>query len=151
MKHLDIYRWSYKNPKDHNSNNYWCTTQIGVVVEDNLIDTYWGWPPERQFSEGRKWSLEVAQKKLDLEFVANLVDLEILDDLGKFYDDVIDLTHSNTTQNLKFIRKGQQRSIPVMIKYYEEEIINLKSDIQYKMYKLNNVEQKLLELQKSYE
>lgn len=151
MKHLDIYRWSYKNPKDHNSNNYWCTTQIGVVVEDNLIDTYWGWPPERQFSEGRKWSLEVAQKKLDLEFVANLDDLEILEDFDKFYDDVIDLTHSNTTQNLKFIRKGQQRSIPVMIKYYEEEIINLKSDIQYKMYKLNNVEQKLLELQKSYE
>ncbi len=146
MKHFDIYCWSYKDPKDHNSNNYWCTTQIGVVIDDKLVDTYWGWPPERYFSDGRKWSLKDAEDKLNLEFIANLDDLVLLTDTKEFYDDVIDLTHSNSTQNLRFIRKGQERSIPAMIKHHEQKIQELQSDIKFKQYKLNEVQEHLLNL-----
>lgn len=146
MKHLDIYRWYYKDPKDHTSNSYWCTTQIGVVMDDKFIDTYWGWPPERSFSDGRKWNLKSAEEKLNLEFIANLDDLVLLTDCKEFYDDVIDLTHSNTSQNLIFIRKYQKRSIPAMIKYYEKEIQELQSDIQFKQYKLNDYQNHLVKL-----
>ena len=146
MKHLDIYRWFYKDPIDHNLNNYWCTTQIGIVMDDKFIDTYWGWPPERQFSDGRKWSLKDAVQKLNLEFIANLDDLVLLTDFQEFYENVIDLTHSNTSQNLRFIRKDQKRSIPAMINYYENEIQKLQADIEYKQYELNIAKNHLLKL-----
>ncbi len=151
MNDLDVYRWSYKDPKDHNSNSYWCTTQIGVVMNEKFIDTYWAWPPERSFSDGRKWSLKDAEEKLNLEFIANLDDLELLTDTPEWYDNVIDLTHSNTSRNLRFIRKGQQKSITAQIIDYENQITVLKASIDYRTFKLKKLEQELLKLRESHE
>ncbi len=148
MKHLDIYYWSYKNIQKQNSNDYWCTTQIGVIINDKLIDIYWGWPPDREFSDGRKWTLDRAQKELDLEFIANLNDLELLTDNANWYDDVIDLTHRNTSQNLKFIRKGQKRSYTAQTNDIQNQISELEYDIEYKTIQIKSLQndlQKLIE------
>lgn len=145
MKHLDIYRWYYKKSivPGITATSYWCASQIGVVIHDKLIDTYWGWPPERDSTDGRKWTLDQAQEKLDLEFIANLNDLEVLTDIPDYYDNVIDLTHRNTLQNLRFIRKGQQRSEQAMIKFYDQQIIELQHDIEYKTYELLSVQNRV--------
>lgn len=158
MNHLDIYRWSYKDSYLKSKNElypYWCCTRIAVVIESEskkeLVDTYWGWPPDRMFSDGRKWTPEKSEEILDLEFVANLNDLELLTDTPEWYDNVIDLTHANTSINLRFIRKGQQRSISAQIRDYEDQITVLKASIDYRTYKLKNLEQELLKLQESHE
>lgn len=148
MKHLDIYRWSYKEPvsRDIIAPSYWCTTQIGVVIGDKFIDTYWGWPPDREYVEGRKWHLDKIEDKLDLEFIANLDDLELLTDVPEWYENVIDLTHSNTHQNLKFVRKGQQRSIKMRLEDLQRQMSTVQSEIEYKTLRLKSLQRDIQEL-----
>lgn len=140
MKHLDIYYWSYKDSKKQDSNDYRCTTQIGIVINNKLIDTYWDWPLDREFSDGRKWALDVAEEKLNLKFIANLNDLELLTDNPDWYDDVIDLTHRNTSQNLKFIRKGQKRSYTAQTNDIQNRISELERDIEYKTTQIKSLQ-----------
>ena len=156
MNNLDIYRWSYKDSYLKSKNEqypYWCCTRIAVVIEHDskkeLVDTYWGWPPDRLFTDGRQWTPEKSEEILDLVFVANLNDLELLTDTPEWFDNVIDLTHSNTSRNLRFIRKGQQRSITAQIRDYENQITVLKASIDYRTYKLNDLENKLAKLHES--
>lgn len=147
MKHLDIYHWSYKEFNTNSLTDYWCTTQIGVVINDKLIDTYWGWPPTHSFSEtGRVWTLDNAQEKLILKFIANLNDLEQLTDNPNWYDDVFDFTHLNTSQNLKFIRKGQTRSVTAQINDFRYQIKSLTLDIDDKQRQMTELQQQLDDL-----
>ena len=146
MKHLDIYRWSYKNPNERTLTSYWFTTRIGVVIGDKLIDTYWGWPPDREYVECEKWHLDKIEDKLELEFIANLDDLELLTDVPEWYENVIDLTHRNTHQNLKFVRKGQQRSTKMRIEDLQRQMATVQSVIEYKTLRLKSLQKDIQEL-----
>lgn len=121
MKDGDIFHWRYKYPNPDWSNvTYWAKSCIGVVVGGFLADTFWihDLTNPRVTQDTNRWSVEEAAEKLDLDFIANMADLEKVDEwkLAYYADvDVVNLNHSNSSKGNAYIRKGAKRSSDKML------------------------------------
>lgn len=120
----DFYRWSYKanHPRLRDVSPYWCCSRIARVLGGMLVDTYW------YGGDNRSWPLADAVEQLDLEFVANVADLDTAPAnlsgprgrvLFESYrrEDVVDLSHANGGQ--VYLRKGAQPCLDVQIAHWE--------------------------------
>lgn len=113
LREGDVYRWSYREPgDDRNYGRYHCCSRIAVVRGGRLRDTFWSYG-----GDGRSFGLDDLPK-LELTFLANMADLELVEEYrADYYDDsdIIDLNHSNSTRGNFFLRKGAKRSASKML------------------------------------
>lgn len=127
MRDGDIFRWSYKQPKDFMP--YHCCSQIAIVRNGILQDTYWSG------NDGRCWTPADAEAKLELRFIANFDEIEkTLEDVRAYYDpaDIVDLGHSNNDRRQHvYLRKGAKRSPTVMRETLQYAIERTESDIKW--------------------
>lgn len=128
MKDGDVFRWSYKDPKPDWSNvSYWAKSRIGIVKGDFIFDTYWG-------SSGGNavWDFKEANSLLNLDFLANMADLEKVDEHRLIYyadADVVNLNHANSSKGNAYIRKGAKRSPEKMLEVVRHNIERANSRI----------------------
>jgi len=110
----DVFHWRYRhNNADWSNVTYWAKSCIGVVRAGFLRDTYWG-----VSGENTKWRRPDAENELILDFIANLNDLEKVDEHRLVYyadEDVVNLNHSNSSEGNAYIRKGAKRSADKML------------------------------------
>lgn len=108
MKDGDIFHWSYKDEKKHNSSTgYWCKSRIAVVKGGYLIDTYWGGA-----SDNSRFKLDGVEKILELDFIANENNLINKSEYEANYyakEDCVNLNHPNSTKGNFYIFKGAKR------------------------------------------
>ena len=139
MKKNDVFRWNYtqsyidQHQDQVNAGTlYWCQAKIAVFDGVQLRDIYWHRIDGNTVNfrgDGHSWSPEQIDKEIEVSFVANLDDLEPLNDNPNFYDNVINLTHANSHSQL-FIWQGQTRNNSAMINYYQNEIAKCQHEIQ---------------------
>lgn len=115
LKERAVYRWSWREgcAPDRLCSPYWCRSQIAIVVDGKLWDTYWG-PDERPARPDLCSSLDPRQ--VDLTFLANLDDLrpEEPDALDRYEpEDLVNLRHPNGGR--VYVRKGARESRRVQI------------------------------------
>lgn len=109
MREGDIYRWHYK-PEIEEANGglgswgaYHCKSQMAVVIDGRLIDTYWGdHSPDRSVDPDR----------VVLTLLGNKNDMRELNDREDFYDpdDLIIMRHSNDSRAKTLVKKDATRS-----------------------------------------
>jgi len=125
MKKNDIYHWAYKDTKE-SFEPYWCCSCIAIFDGNILIDTYW------QGTESRNWSESDAEKRLNLEYIANLDELKkVAEDHKMYYQekDIIDLTHANSHGKQIYVRIGAKRNLKRMEEILERQIERSESEI----------------------
>lgn len=103
-----VYRWSFKE-RQNSRPSYWCKSCIGIVHADGVMeDTYW------LAGRNQRWTQAEAEANLDLEYVANLAELEKApSDVERRYlpKDIVDLRHANG--GTCYLRKGAWPSLDV--------------------------------------
>lgn len=116
LKDGDIYRWSYVDVKQPGSwGDYHCCSQIALVENNRLYDTYWSYGFKTNGGSGRSFGVDDLPR-LKLRFLANVSDLEEAKKYeSEYYDDsdIVDLTHSNGGDF--YLRKGAVRSQAKML------------------------------------
>ena len=111
----DIYRWSWNDRTEesmHTETLYHCCSQICIFSDGVFRDTY-------SSMYAKRFSIEDASKKIDLEFIANRDDLtEAKKKDRAYYDDkdFIDISHESDPRSGCYIRKGAERSLEKMRK-----------------------------------
>ncbi len=129
MNEGDIYHWSYKNPDGF---SYWAKSRIAIVRNNRLRDTYWMYNLEAgsSSSDGASWDFSEVASCLDLEFVANISDLQKQAyDNSDYFDnaDVVNLNHANAPKGNLYLRKNARRSQTKMLevaRYKRERCIS---------------------------
>ncbi len=117
IKKGDIFEWRYKDEKKHSDYlNYWCCTRTALANDTHLVDIYWG---DNSGSRGIE-TFENALLKWDLKLIANIDDLEKIEDWQNVYyrpEDIVNLNHSNNSRGNVYRRKGSTRNRKVMSEY----------------------------------
>lgn len=150
LKEGDIYRWSWNSKelgkrKDSASCGtlYWCCSRIGIVDnKGRLVDTYSSYDP-------RTFSNDKISELLDVEFIANMGDLEKVDSSNRAYyldSDCVDLNHSNNTRGNFYIRKGAKKSLAKMKKILNRAIKEEENTLEYTINQINSLKKDLAEL-----
>lgn len=106
----DVFRWSWKRPE--RAMPYHCKSQIAVVKDNILFDTYWG-----ASGGGITFHTDDAIRMLDMEFLGNLHDYNKTDERYSAYyapEDCMDLNHANSSCGNFYVRKEAQRSAEQM-------------------------------------
>lgn len=137
MNEGDIFRWSYRAPKDHMP--YHCRSRIAIFHNGLLTDTYWGTPYDNE-----SWDIPAARANLDLEFIANLNDLEKIPEWNEVYygpTDFVNLNHANSSRGNAFVRKGAKRSAEKMLQVVHYNIERARSRIASLTRDINNLEE----------
>lgn len=150
-KNGDIYRWSWndseydkKELQVQSGTLYWCCSRIGIVDEDYLIDTYWGYGSDNKF-----FTKEQCEDKLDLVYVGNMGELENADPSQRAYyldEDCVDLNHPNSTRGNFYIRKGAKKNLDKMKRVLQREIRDKEESIEYVLSQIKNSKDLLQEL-----
>lgn len=142
----DVYFWRYK--KSSESVSYHCTCGMAIVRGEYLMDIYWGMNPG---ADGRRWTKETAIAYLELEYKGNLDDYEQIAAYKTIYyksDDILNLSHSNSSGSQVFLRKGAQRdrdTILAAIRYQREEAESKIDSAISRLKTLREVEQQILD------
>lgn len=146
----DIYRWSWNDEMlkklNHGNNGgttYWCNSQIGIVKNDMLVDTYWNGGNNASFAK------DVCQEKLVLKFVANINDLVKADPSDRAYyldNDCIDLNHPNSSRGNFYIRKGAIKNIEKMKRILNRKKLNLESKLKQIAWEIELAEKDISQL-----
>lgn len=149
LREGDIYRWEYNVQyiKDNSLSAsagtlYWCCSQIGIVtschtpdgMQLKLMDTYWGTDNNKSFSK------EYVDMHMDLRYIANIDELEQVDETARFYyadKDCVDLNHANSSKGNFYIRKGAVEDVDKQKRIMERSIKSIKQEIQSE---LNTIE-----------
>lgn len=117
----DIYTWTWREDVKHINDDmpYHCKSQVAVVQNELLLDTYWG--VIRKLPSG-KWdytgSKPVDPNQVHLKFVANFRDLVPITRGTEIYykiEDIVALSHPNASNAPVFKRKGAARNVSVML------------------------------------
>jgi len=151
-KNGDIYRWSW-NDDEYDKRGleiqsgtlYWCCSRIGIVDEDYLVDTYWGYGSNNKF-----FTKEQCTEKIDLVYVGNINELEEADPRQRAYyldEDCVDLRHANNRSDSNFyIRKGAKKNLDKMKRVLQREIRDKEESIEYVLSQIKNSKSLLQEL-----
>jgi hypothetical protein len=145
MNNNDIFRWSYNegrlkklNDGDNGGTTYWCCSRIAMVLNDRIVDTFWGSP-----GSAKSWSEDQAKEQLELEFIVNMDDLISTDPSERAYyldSDCFNLNHSNSTRGNFYIRNGAIKNTDKMARLLARGIIKVKSDISSQLRDIEQME-----------
>ena len=121
-KEGDVFSWWYKEV-DHNiSTQYWCCSRTGVVASNGLMyDTFWGIGIN---ANGRYFTQEDLESKIDVTFLANLNDYELCTKGDQCYyndEDLLNLSNSNNG-GIYYLRKGASKSLDKMGKILKRNV-----------------------------
>lgn len=112
LREGDVFRWHYREPGDDRQyGRYHCRSQIGIVKNGRLTDTYWCGGDNQSFGPNEL-------KKLNLNFLGNLADYEKASEHQADYyadADIMNLNHSNSTRDNFYLRKGAVRNTAKML------------------------------------
>lgn len=126
IKEGDIFRWSYREPGDDRQyGRYHCCSRIAVVANGRLRDTFWSLG-----SDGRSFGLDDLPR-LDLTYLGNFADLEKAGEWqADYYDDadIVNLNHSNSSNDNFYLRKGAKRSAKKMLEAARYKLERSESD-----------------------
>ena len=115
MNDGDIYFWRYADDMGRNhSDLYHCKSRKAVVVNGQIIDTFWSCS-----SDG----LVLDPSRVVLEFKGNKSDLRAIRAWEvKYYDeqDVVDMRHSNSSSAEIYVKAGALRSRDAMLAHIAE-------------------------------
>lgn len=117
FKEGDIFRWRYidepdRTKRDGWTNTYWCKSQMAVVRNGRLEDTYW-------YSGSDNSRLDPA--KVVLTFLGNPADMKQISSGEKVYykpEDVVDMGHPNASGAPVYVKA--ERDPETMKAYYRE-------------------------------
>lgn len=129
VKKGDIFRWYYKSIAGKFS-PYHCCSCIAEFNGNRLYDTFWN----TGLTDGKSWTPEEAERKLELTLIANRDDLvKTGNDARRLYkkEDIVDLRHSNSTTTPLYIRRGAVRDKGVMQASLEENVQKAESAIEW--------------------
>jgi len=136
MKDGDVFRWYYKNDDDYRQRHsgsgtaYWCMDNQCIYREGKgLIDTYWTGLDGKYSSCCEKY---VRLEEADLEFVCNLNDVEFIWEQSKDeYDKVYNLSHQKGSYKVYAVDRGVGKSKKAILAKKEQELANVKSELEY--------------------
>ena len=145
MKKNDVYRWWYKDASNR-FEPYWCKSCIGIVKDNGdelyLVDTY-------GLSNNTVFGMGYIEENLDLVFLGNLDDFELIKEWDVVYyddSDIMDLTHSNSYGPLIYVRKGAVRSIEKMRSVLLAQLEKCRYKADYYTREVEDYERRLNEL-----
>ncbi len=146
----DIFRWSYNDEMlkklNHGQNGgttYWCLSQIGIVKNGMLVDTYWTSGNNSSFAR------DVCEQKLVLKFIANINDLVKAEPSDRAYyldDDCIDLNHPNSTRGNFYIKKGAEKNIEKMTRILNRKKLELDKKLKQIEWEIKLVDKDILSI-----
>lgn len=126
LREGDIYRWSYREPSDDRQyGRYHCCSQIAVVKNGRLCDTYWSFG-----SDGRSFGVGELER-LNLTRLGNFAELiKAPAWQADYYDvaDIVNLNHSNSSNDNFYLRVGAVRSAKKMLESAQRKLERLQSD-----------------------
>lgn len=133
LREGDIFRWSYRDPGDDRQyGRYHCCSCIAVVHKNGrLYDTFW------HGSDNKSFGVEDLPK-LELTRLGNFSDLEKAPEYKQeYYDDsdCVNLTHSNSSRDNFYLRKGAQPSAAKMLETARHKLERCESDIRGAMWR----------------
>lgn len=112
LREGDVFRWHYREPGEAQQyGRYHCCSQIGIVKNGRLTDTFWFGGDNRSFGPD-------SIAALNLTPLGNLADYEKAREYqAEYYDDadIMNLNHSNSTRDNFYLRKGAVRSAAKML------------------------------------
>lgn len=130
MRDGDIYHWVWNEARVERSRKFWgntnlyhCKSQIAVVVDGVLKDTFWG----TSGSDGY-----LSPNDVVLTFQGNVNDMSVILEWEKvFYrrEDLVDMNHSNNSRAPVYAKPGTSRDAATMKEYYETKIADAERDI----------------------
>ena len=120
LREGNIYRWQWKDDARDSDRgpyrSYHCKSQIAVVKNGRLLDTFWS---------GYEESSLLRREDVILTFWANVDDLAVIHHYQTPYyrpQDIVDLRHSNNSNGPVYLRKGAERDADTMLKVVSERI-----------------------------
>lgn len=121
MKDGDIYTWRFKpevyKSRDKYGTPYHCKSLIAVANKDGkLYDTFWGLSYD---------SYCLTPDECELTFQGNPEDMTVIQPHEYvFYrpEDLVDMRHSNSFNELIYVKPGCARNADVMREYYKTRI-----------------------------
>ncbi len=153
MKDGDVYLWQFKNDLDYRKScgggtAYWCLDQQAVVVDGELMDTYWVYWDKEGVKCGSTNSV-VNPEKADLQFVCNINEIEYISKWQiEDYDKVYDLSYQKNCYPLYAIDKGAKPSKKALIKKNQKLLEEAKYRLNSAMWDIARYENELRELEK---
>ena len=153
MNDNDIFRWSYnastlkkRGDGDNGGITYWCCSRIAMVINDRLVDTFWG-----STGSAKSWGEDQAKEQLELEFIANMDCLISADPSERAYyldSDCFNLNHSNSTRGNFYIRKGAIKNTGKMKRLLLRGIKDVRSEISSQLRSIEQMESAISDLSK---
>ena len=152
MKEGDVYLWQFKNDLEYrkicvNGTAYWCMDQQAIVINGELIDTYWVLWDKYGVKCGSSNSV-VNPNVVDLQFVCNIKDIEYISKWQvEDYDKVYDLSYQRNCRHLYAIDKGAKPSKSALIKKNQKLLEEAKYRLKSAMWDIERYEQELKNLE----
>lgn len=116
----DIFRWRWKNDVRHADNapyrSYHCRSQIAVVRNGKLFDTFWGSPSYEHI---------ISPDDVLLERQGNPEEMTKIHPADSHYyrrEDLVDMRHSNNSRAPVYVKAGASRDPEVMAALVDYEI-----------------------------
>ena len=151
MKNGDVFRWKFKDHEDYLKRNpstaYWCMDQQCVYWEGiGLVDTYWSGLSGQYLSSYARY---VTEEEVDLEFVCNLDDVEVIHkSVVDEYDKVYNLSHQKGCYSYFAVDKGVGKSKKAILEKKRSEIRQAEDEIRYLQNKVKWLTEEIEELRK---
>lgn len=120
LKDGDVYFWRWKAPKDFMP--YHCRSQIAVVENGVLKDTFWSSGGERM----------LRPEDIETEYQGNIHEMtEIREYEVDYYrpEDVVDMRHSNSSRAKIYAKPGAARNADCMLAHIQYRIERAQSEI----------------------
>jgi len=129
-----IYRWHWKDMSGWRagSDPYWCRSQIAIVKNGRLIDTYW---------HGGGLDHSVDPAKVDLTFMGDEKWPQVSEGGALRYDqaDICDTRHANNSRGPIYVRPGAPLNKAAMLAVLDQREENARSDIRVATWRLEEI------------
>lgn len=148
LREGDVYEWYYKDDVEYRkkspSTAYWCMDNQAVVVNGELVDTYWRGVNKEFVGQDDK---VLNPELVDLTFVCNINDVEFIKEYEKDdYDVVYDLSHQKRCYKVFAIDKGAQVSNKALLVKWQYKLEQALSEKRMAEYSIENAQEEISKL-----
>lgn len=146
FKENDVFLWSWTEEELKKRQDsiqagtlYWCCSNICIANDSGVLkDTFWSSSSENKI---------VDPEKVDLVYLGNLDDYEKVSGEWEFENyadkDCLNLTHSNCSRGLWYVRKGAQFCPVKKKRVLEQKLHEVESEISYLNRRKEDLEREL--------
>lgn len=122
LKDGQIYRWCFKDVSGSMRDPYWCKSNIAIVINGKLRDTFWGTDSSNFCPKA---------DEVDLTYMGDIGWPTIQEYQVPYYarEDICDTRHSNSSGAKIYLRPGAQRNKDRMLEEIEWREGQAKSEI----------------------